>query len=315
MGNVNKTHIEPNRVLSENHGLYVTPLCYGCAGAWGRTLISDETAISLLERAYTSGINFFDTGHSYGCAEERIGKAISASTSISRDRIVISTKFGTRIVDGKPVHDTSVEWMKRSVELSLLRMGIDCIDLLYVHGPTLNDLTDTLLLDELDALKRQGIIKLTGANTFDTPVIERIYELECFDVIMLDYNIARRDREPQIERLAQKGIKVIAGQALAESVFLNSIFSLKTKKDIWYLARTFGRKSSRELYFKTRKLRFLNSVDGIDGSQAALSYVLSNPNIVSASFGSCSFEHIDSNVKASEVVLPAEILAKIKAVM
>lgn len=63
------------RILG-NTGLETTVLCYGCAAAYARELITDQKAIELFTKAYNNGISFFDTGHSYGKAEERIGKAL-----------------------------------------------------------------------------------------------------------------------------------------------------------------------------------------------------------------------------------------------
>ena len=87
------------RILG-NTGIMVTPLCYGCAAAFARDLISDAKAIQLFNTAYNLGIRFFDTGHSYGKAEQRIGIALGAN-QIKREDIVISTKCGSRIVRGR----------------------------------------------------------------------------------------------------------------------------------------------------------------------------------------------------------------------
>lgn len=80
-------------------GIMVTPLCYGCAAAYARDLISDAQAVMLFNSAYEQGIRFFDTGHSYGKAEARIGLALK-QCSINRSEIVISTKCGTRMNGG-----------------------------------------------------------------------------------------------------------------------------------------------------------------------------------------------------------------------
>ena len=127
-------------------GINVSRLCYGCGAAYARDLISDQLAIDLFKTAYDSGITFFDTGHSYGKAEERIGLALKCNQSIKRENIIISTKFGTRRTDdGKYVHDVSLDWAKRSIDLSLSRMGISYIDILYIHAPKENDLYDEKL--------------------------------------------------------------------------------------------------------------------------------------------------------------------------
>lgn len=297
-----------------NTNIEVSPLCYGCAAAYARDLITDQKAIELFQKAFELGITTFDTGHSYGKAEERIGKALKALPAIKRNQIVISTKFGTRKIDGKLVHDVSTDWIKKSVDLSLERMGIDYIDVLYVHSPQMQDLADDKMFACLDDLKRQGIIRASGANVFDEQRIKVISDNELFDVVMLDYNIVKKNREPIIEELFNKGIAVVAGQAMAESLFLNDLYRIREIKDIWYLARTFGRKQSRDLYFLAKKYRFMNKIPGYDGSQVALKYVVDNKYISTASFGTCSIEHLIKNVDALNLVIPDEIHKRIQMV-
>lgn len=308
---MNTNNLMQRRILG-NTGIEVSPLCYGCAAAYARDLISDEFSIELFKNAFDLGITFFDTGHSYGKAEERIGLSLEANPQIKRDDVVISTKFGTRRTEnGKYFHDVSVDWAKESVELSLNRMKTDYIDVLYIHAPREEDLYDEKLLSFLDDLKSQGIIRATGANTFDTDVIDKISDDHIFDVIQLDFNVARQERIPQILKLYENGIGVCAGQALAESVFLNDLFKIRHKKDLWYLARTMGRRASRELYFEARKYRFLNKLDGLDGSQVALKYVLDTPGVASAAFGTCNLDHLKKNVAALDLEIPQNIIQRI----
>jgi aryl-alcohol dehydrogenase-like predicted oxidoreductase len=157
-----------------------------------------------------------------------------------------------------------------------------------------------------------GKIRSCGASTFDDDVINHIIKTKCLDVVMLDYNIVKLNREPQINALYQNGIGVVAGQAMAESLFLSELFKVHNKKDLWYLARTFGRKSSRELFFRARKFGFMNKLDGYDGSQVALKYVLDNPYVSAASVGTCSFEHLKKNVDSLYLDIPEEIKLRIK---
>lgn len=301
--------------LLGNTGIYVSPLCYGCGAAFARDLISDAFSVELFHKAYNHGITFFDTGHSYGKAEERIGMALKESCDIKRGNIVISTKFGTRLSEnGTYFHDTTVDWAKKSIELSLMRMGIDYIDILYIHAPNEKDLADEKLLCYLDDLKSEGVIKATGANTFFSNIINKIADEHTFDVVQLDYNIAKQNRKPEILALYENGIGVCAGQAMGESVFLNDLFKIRRKKDLWYIARTLGRRASRELFMDAQKYRFLNHVDGIDGSQIALKYVLDTPGVASAAFGTCSLAHLQKNIEAQSILIPDTVRRRIESV-
>lgn len=289
----------------------LSPLGFGCASVWGKDMISDQQAQELFEKAYELGITYFDTGHSYGNAEERIGKILRTSKTVKREKIVISTKFGTRNVNGRLVHDVSPEWIRESVDMSLGRMGISYIDCLQIHGPQISDFTEELY-GVLEELKEQGIVRAVGANSFDTEVLEFICREKRLDFVMLDYNIMRRDREELIQRLYDNGIGVVAGAALAESLYSNRVFKIRGKKDVWYLARAM--KNFRKQLFGGWKYRFINQVDGVSGSQIALGFVLDNPLISSAVFGTTTMRHLEENAGAVGVEMPAGVLERIRSV-
>lgn len=293
-----------------NTGLSLSPIGFGCASIWGNRLISDREAIELFETAYASGVIYFDTGHSYGMAEERIGKALRQGF-VPRDNIVISTKFGTRIVNGKPVHDVSPAWIRESVETSLRRMGIDFIDLLSIHGTRSDDFTEETF-QTLNALKKEGLVRFIGASTSnDARLIDEISRHDWFDYVFLRYNLLNRPLEPLIQALYENGVGVIAGAPLAEGLYSDRIYHPRNKKDLWYLARAAAhfRRQLRE----GRRYRFIDRADGISGAQIALRYVLDNPYVTSAVVGTVSSEHLRENLKAADIPIPPEIKKKIQS--
>ncbi len=313
MGMRNKIDTEKaacEKRLLGNTGIGMTVLGFGCASVWGKRLISDDEATRLFERAYELGIRYFDTGYSYGIAEERIGNILKKSTIVDRDEIIISSKFGTKLVNGKYIHDWSPQWMRSSVEISLSRMGISYLDLLMCHGPQIADITETFL-DAMRCLKKDGLVKAIGINTFDTEVIAYVRDTKCFDFVMLDYNIMRQDREKIIQELYEGGIGVIAGAPLAESLYSNRIFKVKHLKDIWYLARAVV--NHRDKLAQRRGFSFINKVPDMSGTQAALRYVLDNKCITSAVFGTTTLSHLEENVGALDKSIPQDVLQKIKA--
>ena len=292
-----------------NTGIEITCMGFGCASVWGKSMITNQQAKDIFEQAYNLGIRYFDTGYSYGYAEERIGKILELSNIVKREDIVISTKFGTKRVGRKYVHDFTPKWMNHSVKTSLKRMGIDYIDLLLIHGPQVHDLTGECLA-AMEKLKTNNIVKAIGINTFDTEVIKFVCRTKCFDFVMLDYNILRQDREALIKKLYDSGIGVIAGAPLAESLYSNRIFKIKSIKDIWYLARAVV--NFRAQLVKGRKFTFINNVPGMTGTQIALKYVLDNPYVTAAVFGTTTPEHLMDNVKSKDIIIPENILKRIQ---
>lgn len=294
------------RVLG-NTGIEVSIFGFGCASVWSKAFFSEEKAIELVNTALELGINFFDTSYSYSLAEERLGKILS-QPSINREDIVIATKCGTRLINGKYCHDWSVEWLEESVNTSLNRLGVEYVDLLHLHGPKIEDLTDEIFVF-LNQLKESGKVRAIGINSFDTAVLEYVCETKKFDFVMLDYNILKRDREDLIERLSNNGIGVIAGAPLAESLYSNRVFKIKSKKDLWYLLRAL--KNFRPHLINGFKYRFINKVESITGNQIALKYVINNPNVAAAVFGTTSLDHLKENVESQNKEIPQNIINRI----
>src|SRR5262245_39050013 len=117
-------------------GLEVSALGLGCLGMsqhYGAPEERDEReSIATIHRAIELGVTFFDTAEVYGpfANEERVARALASR----RDRVVIATKFGFRIEDGRITGlDSRPEHVREAVEGSLRRLRTDRIDLLYQH--------------------------------------------------------------------------------------------------------------------------------------------------------------------------------------
>jgi len=188
-------------------------------------------------------------------------------------------------------------------------MGLDHLSLFQLHGPKISDFNDDLF-EMLLKLKKEGFIGAIGINTFDDAVIEKVIDTKIFDFIMLDYNILAQDREPIIDKLYNNGIGIIAGAALADSLYSNRIFQIRGIKDLWYLARAL--KSFRSKLIKGRSFQFVNSIEDMTGAQIAISYVLNNSKISSAVFGTTSEQHLLENLKGTEITLPTDLIHKIQ---
>ncbi len=292
-------------------GISVSEIGLGCASYWGKERFNEAEAIRIVSVAIDKGVNLFDTGHSYseGNAEVRLGKALKDRQD--KSDLVISSKAGTRIGNkGKLYKDFSPNWIRESCELSLKRLGLETLPLLHLHGPAVSDINDELI-DELLKLKSEGLVRAIGVNSFEDDVLEKVLGLDVFDFVMPDYNILCKEREPLIEKLNAKGISVIAGAALADSLYSNRVFKVKGIKDLWYLARAL--KNFRGKLVKGFSYRFVNNVPDITASQIALAYVLANAKISSAVFGTTSENHLLENLGAASVNLPDEIMRRICA--
>lgn len=297
------------RPLGET-GLTVSELGFGCASWWGKLRFPEQEALGLVHAAMDLGFTFFDTGASYsaGEAEPRLGRALKG-----RDvsKLVIASKAGTyHAGGGRIARDLSPAAVVASAERSLRNLGLETLGLLQLHGPATAELTDELLAALMN-LKARGLVRALGVNSFDPGVIEHVIGLPTFDVVMVDYNVLRPEREPLIERAAGAGKGVLAGMALAMGHTRPLLSRLKGPQDVWYAARAFAR--HREELRRGARFRFLHREGGISGSQAALGYVLANSQVSCAVFGATRLAHLSENAEASGRPLPPGLMEQIRA--
>ena len=129
-------------------GLEVSAIGFGCMGlnfGYG-TAVSEEDGIALIRTAFEDGVTFFDTAEIYGPFTNE--KLVGAALRPIREKVVVATKFGFNIVDGKPAgFDSRPETIKKVAEGSLKRLGIDVIDLFYQHR---GDLTGSFCTKRID---------------------------------------------------------------------------------------------------------------------------------------------------------------------
>lgn len=291
-------------------GLQVSEIGFGCASYWGKRRFAEREAIGLVHQALDLGITVFDTGASYsaGEAEPRLGRALK-----DRDvgKLAISTKAGTYHAGGGRIgRDFSAAGVTRSAEASLERLGLETLPILQLHGPALSDLTDELL-SALAALKGRGVAVNLGLNSFDPAVLEHAIGLGVFDVMMVDYNVLRPERAPLIARAATAGMGVLAGMPLAMGHTGLKVARIGGLQDLWYAARGLAR--HRREVKAGAAFGFLHRRSDMTGSQAALAYVLDDPNVASAVFGTTRPAHLAQNVKAAGLTLPEGLRAEIAA--
>lgn len=290
-------------------GLQVSEIGFGAASYWGKPAFDERAAVGLVHAAIDGGVTFFDTGASYsaGEAEPRLGRALKG-----RDvaKLVVATKAGTfHAGNGRIGRDFSPEAVTASAERSLSNLGLETLPLLQLHGPAIAELTDELR-SALAGLRARGLVRALGVNSFDPAVIDHVIGLSDFDVVMVDYNVLRPEREPLIARAAAAGKGVLAGMALAMGHTGLQVAKLRGLQDLWYAAR--GLVRHRAEVVKGARFGFLNHLEGMTGAQAALAYVLANPHVACAVIGTTRLAHLHENLAASGLTFPADVVARIR---
>lgn len=272
-------------------------------------VFDEATAIQLIHAAIDHGVTFFDTGASYsgGNAEPRLGKALSGLKT--KHDLVVATKAGSYTDgQGKWREDFSSLGVRRTVEASLTRLGLDVIPLLHLHGPEIADITDDLL-DTLTRLREEGKVLHLSVNSFDPNVIDHVMTLPLFGAMMVDYNILRPEREPIVAKLAARNIGIMAGMALGGGLYRKDRFRIRGIQDAWYIARAW--KNYRSDIRRGRNLHFLAQGQRLSAPEIALAWVLRKPEIGCAVPGTTRMSHLLANLQVSGETLDDDLLQKI----
>jgi aryl-alcohol dehydrogenase-like predicted oxidoreductase len=281
----------------------------GCASYWGKKRFSEKQAVSVVHRAIASGINYLDTGHSYSGdnAEIRLGKALA---SHSTDEIIVSSKAGSRLGHfGKLYKDFTPEWLERSCEKSLQRLGLERLPIFFLHGPNPQDFNDEVYAT-LERLQAAGKIGLSGVNTFDDHIIDLAVKSKQFQCVMLDYNLFAQYRVNTIRQLTEHGMDVMVAGGLGGGFYQKGFSRITSLKKMWYWLRAL--KNHRAKLSSAKSFDFLNNQNIGSAIQIALAFVLREPTIKSCLIGTTSIKHLDELVKATELELPAQLLKQIK---
>jgi D-threo-aldose 1-dehydrogenase len=184
-------------------GLQLTRLALGCAPLGGLfEPVGEDQARATVVAAHAAGVRTFDTAplYGYGTSERRLGSALAG---LRRDELVISTKVGRLLAprDGGPVEDDrvwpgahdlravfdfSADGVRRSLEASLERMGLDGVDIVLIHDP--DDHLEQALRDTAPALARlrdEGLITAFGVGMNQTPALTRFVLETDVDCVMV----------------------------------------------------------------------------------------------------------------------------------
>lgn len=190
--------------------LQVSAIGLGClpmVGYYGGTYAKKDM-IALIRRAYDSGVTFFDTAEVYGpyTSEEWVGEALAPV----RDKVVIATKFGFGVEEGRPTAlNSRPDHIRRAVEGSLRRLRTDHIDLLYQHRVDpkvpMEDVAGTV-----KDLIREGKVLHFGLSEASAASIRRAHAVQPVSAVQSEYSLLWREPETKIfPTLRELGIGLV----------------------------------------------------------------------------------------------------------
>lgn len=290
-------------------GLELGELSLGCAqlGNLYRA-ISDEDAWATVDAAWDLGVRYFDTAPHYGLglSERRLGAALA---SRPRDEYVLSTKVGRLLVASdatagrdaegfdvaathRRVWDFSRDGILRSLEESLERLGLDRVDVVYLHDP--DDHRDEVYATgypALEELRSEGVVRAIGAGMNQSAMLADFARNTDMDVFMLAgrYTLLEQgaldDLLPVCE---ERGISVVAAGVYNSGLLSRPRPSENAKYDY--------EDAPPELVRRARRIAEVCEAHGTTLPAAAVAFPLGHSAVASVCLGSRAPEQVERNV-------------------
>jgi len=301
-----------------NSGLRVSELSLGGWLTFGGSVKDQQVAREIIEKAYESGINFFDIADIYarGESERMMGAVLK---QFPRHTLVISSKVYWPMSDDPNDRGLSRKHIMESIDKSLQRIGTDYLDIYFCHRWD----EETPLLETMramDDLIRQGKILYWGTSEWTAEQIQQAHDLaEKYGlypplVEQPQYNLVERDKfEQSIMPTAQaNGMGLVTWSPLASGLLTG-----KYDDGIPEDSRLGQIKSLRESILteealdRVRQLKPIADDLGITRAELAIAWALRQPAISSVITGATKLSQLESNLRAAEVKLTDDVLARI----
>ncbi|MBT2495051.1 aldo/keto reductase [Microbacterium sp. ISL-59] len=305
-----------------HRGLDISILGMGCAqlGNLG-SVLTDEEAEASVRAAWDAGIRYFDTAPHYGLglSERRLGRALAA---YPRDEYVLSTKVGRLLVpspetahlrdldnlfdvpsDVRRVYDLSRDGILRSVEASLERLGLDRVDVVYMHDPDAHfDAARTTGAQTLSALRDEGVIGAYGAGMNQAGMLADLIEQTDTDIVMCAGRLTLLEQGASVRmlRLArERGVAVVAAAVYNSGLLARDSVPDRVSYDY--------ADAPQDIVERARDIEQICRAHGTTLPSAAVQYPLRMPQVVSAVVGMRGVQQVTEAVARATASIPESL--------
>lgn len=296
-----------------NSGLEVSSIGLGCMGmsfAYGQPM-EKKQAIDLLQKAFESGVTFFDTAEAYGpfTNEELLGEALAPF----RKDVVIATKFGfkegvaTSGLDSRPVNIRAV------AEASLKRLKTDVIDLFYQHRVDPNVPIEDVAGTVKDLIK-EGKVKYFGLSEAAAQTIRAAHAVQPVTALQSEYSLWWREPEKEIlPVLEELGIGFVPFSPLGRG-FLTGKIDESTSFIAGDFRNSLPRFSEDNRKANQNLVELLQSIAGrqnVTAAQIALAWLLAQKSWIVPIPGTTKLHRLEENIGSTSITLHANELQEI----
>jgi D-threo-aldose 1-dehydrogenase len=285
-------------------GLPISPICVGCAplGNMPETFeysVSKQRAFDTIRAVFESPLNFLDTAASYGESERRIGEALGEIGGLP-ENCVLATKADRDLQTG----DFSGEQMRRSVERSSRLLGMDRLQLVYLHDPEHETYEHMMApggpVEVLMSLKDEGVIEHVGVAGGPIDLMIQFVETGLFEAVITHnrYTLVNRTAEPLLDVAMERGVAALNAAPYGSGILAKGPNSY---------ARYEYREAPKALVEQVRKMERACREFDVPLAAAALQFSLRDPRVISTIVGISRPERVGQTLELAAHPIPDEL--------
>ncbi|GAA2178414.1 aldo/keto reductase [Brooklawnia cerclae] len=300
--------------VSVGDGLELSRLGLGCMGMSGTYGAADwDRSVATIHRALDLGVSLLDTAAVYGLGhnEVLVGRAVHDR----REQATIATKFGIDRSMGhyQQAFRGQAGYVKASCDASLVRLGVDEIDILYCHRPP-EDASIEETVGAMSELVATGKVRHLGVSEFDADQLRRACAVHPIAVMESEYSLWTRDPEALAPVMAELGVGLVAFSPLGRGFLTGTVdrSALSPSDFRAHNTRFVGEAGDANEAIVAGVRRFADDL-GLRPAAVALAWVYAQSERLGIPIvtipGTTRPERVDENLAASALTLPAEALA------
>jgi aryl-alcohol dehydrogenase-like predicted oxidoreductase len=286
--------------------------CMGMSEWYGAT--DWDSSIATIHRALDLGVTFIDTADIYGAGHNEV--LVGRGIAHRRDEVQLATKFGIDRSggDAKRVIRGEAGYVQRACESSLTRLGVDTIDLYYLHRPPQTaEIEETV--GAMAELVKQGKVRYLGLSEVNDELLRRAYAVHPITAVQSEYSLWTRDVETDaIAAMRELGVGFVPYSPLGRG-FLTATVDVSTLDDRDFRSRNprFTGEAGQSNQAIVDAVRGVADAKGIPPAQVALAWVYAQTERLGVSVapipGTKRIKWLEQNVAAMDITLTADELA------